>query len=268
LKNGQIYNACSFYVWSKFEKMKCLLLLSLFLLGDAYSAIKICEFDSAYSNINKDNNQHFLVDVRSEQAYQRFHIENSFHFKGDSILVKSQLHDHSIVLIGGGSSYRGMETLYDQMKVKGFKAVKILDGGALYFRNRTIESGFSPQLSQLSNLDFIFDEDLDLWLIQDFSGRNLGAEIFAQGQYFNSKNSVQPSTFQNLVQNKGGLQKNILLVVEGQESQLLNDWQKAIDNNVFYVAAETFNLSLTQRSLRHKITKSKQRTDGVEYACN
>lgn len=229
--------------------------------------LKYISFQDFYLNYKKDINHHFLVDVRSDQDFNWYHINSSYHFKGRSILVKSQLHEKSIVLIGDGSSYRNLESLYDSMLKRGFKTVKILDGGVLYFKNHTIESSFSPQLSQLRYLDFIFNEDLSHWLIQDYSGRNLGEEAFPVNRYF-STNRGGLKSIQSLVRNKGGLKKNVLLVVEDQGYEKLKEWQQILDNNVFIISSNAFNLSLSQRALRHKMQKRKQRTDGLDYACD
>ena len=120
--------------------MKYILLLSLYFSGNVLSAIKICElnpsiileseqlksdwerdstkyisFQNLYLNLRKDPRKYFIVDVRSDAAYQSYHIENSFHFQGQSVLVKSQLYNQSVVLIGDGHSYRQLESLHDAM---------------------------------------------------------------------------------------------------------------------------------------------------------
>lgn len=227
-------------------------------------------FGTFYSLLSKHDSQYFLADVRSALKYDEYHIRGTFNFPGNSLLVMDQLKNKSIIIIGEGRSYRRLESLYASLLSKGFKDVKILDGGIKYWKYRVLGKGGAKSPEKLTTLDFLMSEDLSQWLIADYTSNGFAEDAFSSFDiYLPMKSRDDISILKSKIAAKSKYIKNILIVYDdlyGVEELL--PFRQSLDVNVFVMDSSVFYLGVNQYRLRDIGLKYKQRTDGQEFVCD
>ncbi len=74
-------------------------------------------------------NKATIIDVRSQQEYEKFHIPNSMNLPLYSIKSRVYLKDKLLVLVDEGYSHKHLYEACLSLRDQGFKNVKVLEGG-------------------------------------------------------------------------------------------------------------------------------------------
>lgn len=94
-----------------------------------------------------------LVDLRQNEPYQAFHIENALNLNVTELVNKRYWHSKNVVLIGDGKAEREMYLTCAQLKQSGYNQVYVLRGGLpLWLTHNLAVSGRPSPVLQLSSL--------------------------------------------------------------------------------------------------------------------
>ncbi len=118
-----------------------------------------------------------IVDVRPESEYAKHHIPGSINTPLLSLAGKSFLKTKSLILVNNGHSYSTMESACSLLKEKGFKHVKVLNGGLLEW----VEHGHpitgnpsvaASKLRRISTKNFYAEYMKRAWRVIDLTQKN------------------------------------------------------------------------------------------------
>ncbi|THB74618.1 MAG: rhodanese-like domain-containing protein [Gammaproteobacteria bacterium] len=87
---------------------------------------------SKYISIKKfasQSKQLIKIDIRPSEQFEKFHITGSINLNPFELKGKNYLKAKQLVIIDSGYRFDQVESLAEDLKSKGFKSVKILDGG-------------------------------------------------------------------------------------------------------------------------------------------
>jgi rhodanese-related sulfurtransferase len=127
---------------------------------------------SSLSAGNKTKDEFTFIDIRSEAAYQRYHIKGSLNIPLYTIKTKSFLRDGKIVLFNDGYAYSELETEAERLRKAGYRAW-IMTGGIHGWQAAGLPlEGTSQDYQSLSMVPpeaFCAEKDYDHWTIADIS---------------------------------------------------------------------------------------------------
>lgn len=87
---------------------------------------------SKYISVKKfasKSKKYIKVDIRPQQQFEKYHITGSINLNPFELKGKNYLKAKQLVIIDSGYRFDQLENLVEDLKRKGFKSVKILDGG-------------------------------------------------------------------------------------------------------------------------------------------
>ncbi len=73
--------------------------------------------------------QYIKVDIREPEQYEKYHLIGSINIDPFSLKGKNYFKEQKLVIIDSGYRFSEVENLAEDLEEKGFKSVKILDGG-------------------------------------------------------------------------------------------------------------------------------------------
>lgn len=216
--------------------------------------------------------QLLVADVRHADAYQQAHIKSSYNLPHSKLLAMPFFKGREVVLVGQGQSYRHLEQMHEKLLARGFKNVKILDGGVDYWKSVIEGQSLFSKVDDLLTFNNAMGGDTDFWQIIDTSNNpNLG-QHFEQVITLDDAALLQsPQSFSQRFNQPKQLIKNVLLVIPDHWDQpkLLKAWRAKLKANVYAMPASKVQSALqVQEHNRRIVQYKKRRTDGARMSCS
>ena len=197
--------------------------------------------------IRKNGDNAVLIDIRSNENFQKVRIPGSINIPLYALKTKDFLKSKLLVLINEGDGYQMLERECEKLKKLGFQSIYILYGGLNYWNDvdGSLEGDFFAieSISDIEPAGYFVDRNYDDWLVIDVSkseGKMAGNIIPGRKTIPYSKNNeFFLSNIEKVISaHDNPLLKYILIVNEdgrgyGQLKQIIKNDKKI--KNVFFL---------------------------------
>ncbi len=222
--------------------------------------------------LSKKNHRLFLADIRNADAYKLSHIDQSFSLPHSKLIAMQFLKDRELVMVGQGRSYRHLESLHQDLLAKGFKDVKILDGGVDYWKTVIEGKSLISRMDDYYLIDDAMGGDTDFWQIIDTSSNpNLDQHFDDVIALKDTALLSDPRSFVKNSKQASHLIKNVLLILPENIDTLavLKAWRKQLKTNVYAMGPAKVQAALKVLEHNRRIVQyKKRRTDGAKMSCS
>ncbi|MCF6288836.1 MAG: hypothetical protein L3J53_06330 [Proteobacteria bacterium] len=131
--------------------------------------------------LNHKQKDFVIIDIRTKQLFDSYHITGSFNLPRDVLTSKSIFKQKNILLVGKGNDYKQLETLQAKLVKQGFKQIHILDGGMNFWKSKIKSKKLSNLEYSLVHTDHLLSGDSTNWKII-----NTAKNLNLTGQFSNT----------------------------------------------------------------------------------